>query len=148
MSNPVDESHRLPSCPESLPLPGPVRVLIVLAALLAAWGATRVSAAAIFWNVLRQYPMHGGPLYPACSGAFWLLGALWAIWSLLTRRRRAWQLAAGVLGGYVVWYWLDRLLWQSPRPNWPFALVLSLVWLFFSLGAAFHPRTRRFFTGR
>ena len=59
MSNPVDESHRLPSCPESLPLPGPVRVLIVLAALLAAWGATRVSAAAIFWNVLRQYPMHG-----------------------------------------------------------------------------------------
>jgi hypothetical protein len=29
--------------------------------------------------------------------------------------------------GYSVWYWIERLVWQEPRPNWPFAVILNLI---------------------
>ena len=60
----------------------------------------------------------------------WTLAGLlaWAIW-----RERPWakNLLFGVTAGYTIWYWSERLVWQMPRPNWPFAVILNLVLIVF-----------------
>ena len=57
---------------------------------------------------------------------------LWSIW-----QRKAWaaKLLLGASAGYSVWYWSERFIWQSPHPNWPFAVIVNLVLLGFILFA-------------
>lgn len=104
----------------------------------------RLGAAVAFWSVLNRYPMRGGPLYVAFSGAFWLICTVGALWGIGMRRRWGQQAVIGVCSGYFLWYWLDRLLLRFPYPNWPFALILSVVLLLVALSMVFHPATRRF----
>lgn len=144
MGCPVNsDANPLPSN-QSPSLPGAVKYLLALLILLALWNALRLGAAVAFWSVLDRYPMRGGPLYLAFSGAFWLGCASWTFWSVWTRRRWSRRVVIGVCSGYVLWYWFDRLLLRLPYPNWPFALMLSVVLLLVALGMAFHPAMRRF----
>jgi hypothetical protein len=55
---------------------------------------------------------------------------VWGIW-----QRKAWtaNLLPGASAGYTVWYWSERLIWESPHPNWPFAVIVNLVLLGFIL---------------
>ena len=55
---------------------------------------------------------------------------LWSIW-----QKKAWtvKLLFGASAGYTVWYWSERLIWQSPHPNWPFAVIVNLVLIVFIL---------------
>ena len=57
---------------------------------------------------------------------------LWGIW-----QRKAWaaKLLLGASAGYTVWYWSERLIWQNPHPNWPFAVIVNLVLFGFILFA-------------
>lgn len=32
----------------------------------------------------------------------------------------------GAAAGYSVWYWIERLFWQHPRPNTIFAVFVQL----------------------
>jgi len=70
--------------------------------------------------------------YLLLSGAIWGLTGLPLLWGLLTgagwTRRLFW--AASLF--CPVSYWLERLiLWQDPAGmrNWPFMLVLTMIWL-------------------
>jgi multisubunit Na+/H+ antiporter MnhE subunit len=60
------------------------------------------------------------------AGAF----TFWGIW-----QKKAWtaKLLLGAAAGYTVWYWSERLIWQRPHPNWPFAVIVNLVLLGFIL---------------
>lgn len=67
------------------------------------------------------------------SSAIWAavgILLLWGIW-----QNKAWtaKLLLGAAAGYTVWYWCERLIWQAPRPNWPFAVIVNLVLLIFIL---------------
>jgi hypothetical protein len=70
------------------------------------------------------------------SGAFWLAAGLAVAWGLW--RRKAWAAKALIwaAAGYTSWYWLDRLLFQSPRANWPFVLLVNLFLLAYVLTSA------------
>ena len=55
---------------------------------------------------------------------------LWGIW-----QKKAWavKMLIGAATGYTVWYWCERLIWQNPRPNWPFAVIVNLILIVFIL---------------
>ncbi|HND47971.1 MAG TPA: hypothetical protein PLL95_05380, partial [Anaerolineales bacterium] len=38
-------------------------------------------------------------------------------------------LLLGAAAGYTVWYWSERLIWQNPRPNIPFTIVINFACL-------------------
>ena len=70
--------------------------------------------------------------YLLLAGVIWGLAALPVLWGLL--RRRGWVLTAIWVAAiiYPAVYWVERLfLWRdtSSRENWPFMLVLTLLWL-------------------
>jgi hypothetical protein len=57
------------------------------------------------------------------------------LWSILWDKDWAGKMLLGTAAGYSVWYWIERLVWQAPRPNWLFTVILNLLLILFILFA-------------
>lgn len=123
-----------------------VTLLIWMVLSLLAWGLVRFFAALRWWDVLIEFQSSLSPLYLSITGAGWglvgcvLLGCLWAgkVW---THRV--------ILTSVLVWlieYWIERVLYQSPRANLPFAVVATILILCVTLFGTLHKSTTDFFT--
>jgi hypothetical protein len=128
--------------------PTRVTLLAWLVLSLTAWNGLRLISAIVQWDLLREYAPLPGPFYIAASGAFWFLVGLPLVWGLL--RGKSWSRTMVIIAAvcYAGWYWFDRLTLQFPRPNWPFALAVSLLLLGFTCFAVFYRRSVTFFRQR
>lgn len=116
--------------------------------ILTAWNAIRLGASIADWNLLAEFAPRPGPLYIAASASFWTLGGI-ALWIMLCRRISRSQRASAIfMLGYAAWWWADRLLLQTPNPNWPFALVLTIVLLALTAADIFNRKTTNYFSQR
>jgi hypothetical protein len=95
--------------------------------------------------VLSEYGTQPGPFYLAAGGAFWLALGLILMRAWLRGEAWAWPGVIGYTLGYGLWYWLDRLLAQGPRPTWPFALGVTAILLVLAGAFLFSRRTMRYF---
>lgn len=87
--------------------------------------------------------------YLLFSGLVWGAGGMIMVWGLL--RRASWSPVLIWIAGalFPVLYWFERLvLWKdvAARANWPFMLVLTLVWLGLAAWTGRSQRVRDFFT--
>ena len=109
--------------------PFSVTLLLWMVLTLSAWGAIRSFAALRWWDVFYEFDSSLSPLYLLITGATWGTAGvvlLLSIWS-----GKAWSRAA-VVASLFLWlaeYWLERLFFQAPRANLPFAVVLSILLL-------------------
>ncbi|HSQ39817.1 MAG TPA: hypothetical protein VLM78_06625 [Anaerolineales bacterium] len=116
--------------------------------ILTAWNAIRLGASITDWNLLAEFAPHPGPLYILVSASFWTLGGI-ALWIMLRRRSPRSQSASAIfMLGYAAWWWTDRLLLQTPNPNWPFALVLTIALLALAAADIFSRKTTNYFSQR
>ena len=128
--------------------PFSVTILLWLVLTLTAWSGLRLSTAILWWGTLLEFAESPGPLYIAVSAGVWLvvgIGLLWGMW-----QAKAWTryTLIGVGAGFGIWYWCDRLLFQSARENWPFATGATVLLLIVVIVCIFHPSTKEFFTQR
>ena len=125
-----------------------VTLLLWLVLSLSAWGAIRLIAALRWWDLLNEFEARLRPLYLSITGLGWLIFGLVLLWSLFSGK--AWpRLAIPV--STIVWllgYWIERLFFESPRANLPFALIGSILLLVLACISAFNRRTKAFFTRR
>jgi hypothetical protein len=89
--------------------------------------------------------------------AFWYLLFAGMIWGLVgipviigLILRAGWMKKLLPIVGliYPLFYWLERLLlWQSPvaRSNWPFMLLLTVIWLGWVVWVSHSEKVRRYF---
>jgi hypothetical protein len=112
---------------------------------LSLWNGLRLIQAIIFWPIFKEYQVHPGPLYLAISGGVWLLVGLSLLWGMWRGRTWALYSTLGSVVIYAFWYWLDRLILQEPHPNWPFALLSTIMLVLFfgilfrrKMGSPFH----------
>ena len=114
----------------------PFRVTILLSLLLlfTSWNALRAWTAFSWRDVLTEFS--GDPLYIGVSGLIWLGIGVWLLLSLWRQESYARILLLASAASYTVWVWIERLFIQTPRENWPFALVINLVLLPFVLFAS------------
>ena len=100
------------------------------------YNAIRVLTAISWSAILSEVNSRPGWLIDALIGGVWIsLGCL-VLFGIFTKKNWA---RSGVIGssiGYIGMYWIERLFWQAPRPNWPFALILHLVLLMFIILAS------------
>lgn len=87
-------------------------------------------------------------IYLLAAGLIWGLAGLPVVWGMVTRS--SWTplliLITSVL--YPGVYWFERLfLWQDPDAgrNWPFMLLLTLLWLGLAFGALRLKQVRQYF---
>lgn len=109
--------------------PPSVTLALWLVLILTAWNALRTWTSITWQAVLLEYSIRMSPVIGTIVGLLWfIIGGILAfgIW-----RKKAWgaKLLIGAAAGYTVWYWSERLIWQNPRPNVPFAVVMNLVGL-------------------
>ena len=113
---------------------------------LSAWGAIRLLAALRWWDVLYEFDARLSPLCLFITGAGWVLAGgilLWSIWSGKTWARWAIPVSIGI---WLLEYWIERLFFQSPRANLPFALFTSALLLSFTIIITYNRNIKEFFT--
>jgi hypothetical protein len=128
--------------------PNTVTTLLWVVLCLTAWNATRLFASIADWTLLAEFAPRPGPVYIAISAAFWALSGF-ALWVTIRRRSPRARLATALyISGYALWWWTDRLLLQVPRPNWPFAIVATILILATVTILLYHPHTRAYLQSR
>ena len=122
-----------------------VTLLLWLVLSLSAWGAVRLFAAFRWWNVLNEFGARLSPLYLSLTGAGWIVVGGLLLWSLFSGKSWA-RLAIPVsIFLWVLEYWVERMFFESPRANFFFALIASIILLIVTFVSAFNQKTRTFF---
>jgi hypothetical protein len=113
--------------------PDPIRVTLSLwlVLFLTVWNALRIWTAIAWRNALTEFSARPAPVVSAIIGAVWLATGIILLWSISRKRAWAGKMLIGASAAYSAWYWIERLAWQAPRPNWPFAVILNLALLVF-----------------
>ncbi|HKY53664.1 MAG TPA: hypothetical protein VJM08_05120 [Anaerolineales bacterium] len=123
-----------------------VTLLLWMVLSLSAWGLIRLFAALRWWEILYEFDASLSPFYLSITGVIWgITGVvlLWSIWS-----GKVWSRMA-ILAAVVLWlaeYWIERIFFQEPRANLPFALVLSVLLLAVTLAISLNQNIKNFFT--
>ncbi len=109
--------------------PFSVTLSMWLVLILASWNALRAWTSLAWQDVLIEFSTQMPPTLIAFASLFWLMIGI-VVWFGLWQKK-AWSknLLLGAATGYTVWYWSERLIWQNPRPNIPFAVCVNLVCL-------------------
>lgn len=90
-------------------------------------------------------------LYLLVAGLTWGVAALPPLWGVLRRKNWAPKALFAAAVFYPASYWVERLfLWQdtSGQQNWPFMLILTLLWLGSVVAGLYSARARRYFYGK
>lgn len=106
--------------------PATIRALIVL--IITAFSWLRLIGGWQTWPLLTEALGLPRAQYLLVSGAFWGLAGmvLLAFWGYKESAER-WMTGAALL--YALWYWLDRLLFRPPSADWPFAALITGLFL-------------------
>ncbi|MBI3161761.1 MAG: hypothetical protein HYZ23_04595 [Chloroflexi bacterium] len=110
-----------------------VTLLLWLVLCLTAWNAVRLWTALAWQNTLNEFSAQPAPAITALSGGLWLTVGIVLAWGIWQKKAWARILLLGATGSYTVWYWSERLIWQGPRPDWLFAVVVNLAGIIFIL---------------
>ncbi|HMZ08785.1 MAG TPA: hypothetical protein PK078_14305 [Anaerolineales bacterium] len=97
--------------------------------ILASWNALQAWTSLAWSKVLMEYSVRLSPMISATSALVFAIAGLvltFGIW-----QNKAWsvKLLPIFAGGYTIWYWVKRLIWQTPHSNTTFAVIISLAWL-------------------
>jgi hypothetical protein len=126
--------------------PFSVTLLLWMVLSLSAWGAIRSFAALRWWDVLHEFNASLSPVYLLVTGIFWGIAEVVLLWSLWSGK--AWSRLV-LLASMLLWlaqYWIERLFFQSPRANLPFAVVLSILLLAVTFAITSTRSTKNFLT--
>ncbi|MEW6404601.1 MAG: hypothetical protein AB1649_22620 [Chloroflexota bacterium] len=116
-------------------LPLRVTLTVWLVLFLTAWNALRFFTALAWRDVLLEFSASPPPWVATLLGGVWTVAGCILLWGILWEKPWAGRMLIGAAAGYSAWYWIERLLWQEPRPNWLFAVILNLVLILFFLFA-------------
>ncbi len=110
-----------------------VTPLLLLVLILTVWHAFRLWTAVAWYDLIQEFAPAPGPLYTALSGLTWLVVGSALLWNLWQKKAQAAKMLFWAATSYTVWYWTDRLVFQAPRANWPFSLLLNIFLLAYVL---------------
>jgi uncharacterized membrane protein len=117
-------------------LPFRVTLLYWLVLTLSAWNGLRLWTALAWHSVLDEFYTRPTSIITAVSGAVWMVSGIVLTWSIWRKKAWAAKMLLGVAAGYTIWYWSEQFIWQTPHPNWLFAVIVNLALLAFILSTA------------
>ena len=109
--------------------PFSVTLGILLVLILAFWNALRAWTALAWQDVLTEFSARMPATLIVFASLFWLMIGIVILLGIWQKKARSKNLLLGAAAGYTVWYWSERLIWQNPRPNIPFAVIINLACL-------------------
>src|SRR5688572_20306581 len=121
-----------------------VTLLLWLVLSLSAWGVVRLLGALRWWDVLNEFGARLNPLYLSITAVGWIVAGAALLLGLF--RGKSWiRLAIPVcIGLWIVEYWVERIFFESPRANFLFALMLSILLFTVTVVSALNRKTKIF----
>ena len=132
---------------EKNPAPFFVTLLGFMALTLMVFNAVRFFTALSQWHLIVDFIAFPMPLYIASTGLLWTLCWFLVYWG--AEHAKTWTpwVATATWFSYIVYFWIDRLLFQSSagRDNTEFALVMTFVFSLFVIITLVLPKSRAYF---
>jgi len=125
--------------------PFSVTLLLWLVLSLSVWGAVRLLGALRWWNVLNEFGARLSPLYLSATGAAWIVVGFVLLWSLFGRKLWARLAIPMSIFVWIIEYWIERIFFESPRANFFFALIASILLSIVTFAIVSNQKTRKFF---
>ena len=123
-----------------------VTLLIWMVLSLLAWGLVRFSATLHAWDVLIEFGASLSPLYLSVTGAGWAVAGGVLLWSMFAGKKWTPRAILTAISVWLIEYWIERVFYQQPHANLPFAVAGSIVIIGITFISALHKSTRNFFT--
>lgn len=112
-------------------LPFRVTLLVWMVLLLTAWNMLRSWTILAWYAALTEFSAQPPPLLILSISLILSAAGLAILWGIWQNRQWTANLLLGTAAAHTAWYWGERLIWQAPRPNAPFAVILNLLALVF-----------------
>ncbi|HEY9121466.1 MAG TPA: hypothetical protein VIM80_00570 [Brevefilum sp.] len=128
--------------------PFPLKIILWLYLLWIILGWLRFSAALQGQDLILSLVSLTMHRYLIGAGLIWGMAGLPVVWGLITRARWTPSLICITALIYPGVYWFERLfLWQDPnaKRNWPFMLLLTILWLSLAFGMLRLKRVQQYF---
>ena len=122
-----------------------VTLLLWLVLSLSAWGVVRLLGALRWWNVLNEFGARLSPLYLSTMGVVWIIVGIALLWGLFSGKSWARVAIPTSIFVWIMEYWIERIFFESPRANFLFALVASILLFIVTFSSAFNQKTKKFF---
>ena len=138
----IPEESKLPKRPFS------ATILIPAVLIFTSLNILRTIAVIRSWSFLGSLPMRIPVIYIAIAGFVWSSFGIIIFICLLLKKRWAPPLSMILFIGFLIHYWLDRLLIAKIAQNdhqWQFALVLTLLTLVIEIWIVINPENRNYF---
>jgi hypothetical protein len=98
-----------------------------------------------WWNVLSEFDARLSPLYLSLTGVGWVITGSVLLWGLFSGKRWTPQAILAAIFLWLTEYWVERLFFESPRANFSFALIASVVLLVAALISTLNRPTKNYF---
>jgi hypothetical protein len=134
--------------PSSRKPPVTVTIFAILVLIIAVTNLIRLWAAIQYWETLVNIGVSPGPMYIAITGLIWSLVGSYLVWMLWAGRPGSRIAIIVVSSLYIIYYWLDRLVFRShfPQQNSPFITGVSILVVFYMIITLLLPSNQEFFS--
>ena len=131
-----------------MPLKRPfgVTLLLWMVLSLSAWGAVRFAASLRWWDMLSEFDSRLSPVYLSITGAGWAVMGGVLLWAILSRQTWTYPAVSIFFISWLSMYWIERVFFQSARPNLLFAVLLSILFLAVTMFCTLHRSTKKYLT--
>lgn len=109
--------------------PFTVTLTIWLVLILASWNALQAWTSIAWQNILMEFSVQLPPMINIISGILWFLTGIVLLIGMWQKKAWSAKLLLGAAVGYTVWFWSERFIWQNPRPNVLFVILVNLACL-------------------
>ena len=106
--------------------PIPVTLTFWMVLILTIWNAVKAWTFLAWRATLEEFSSRYQPALGAIIGIFWFMIGLALAWGLWYKKPWSLKILPFAAVGYILWYWVERLVWQSPHPNSMFVIVLDI----------------------
>jgi hypothetical protein len=104
-----------------------VTLTLVMVLILSIWNLIKTWTALAWQNVLTEFSVSLMPEIVAVVSIMWILVSLILFLGILQKKVWSKKVLVGTALSYTVWFWSERLIWQNPKTNTVFTILINLV---------------------
>ena len=103
-----------------------VTLTLILVLILTIWNLIKAWTAIAWQNVLLEFSVKVMPQLSAVISIMWVIVGVILIWGISQKKIWSKKMLIATATSYTVWFWSERLIWQNPKTNTVFTILLNL----------------------
>lgn len=104
-----------------------VTLTLWLVLILVIWNIIKAWTWMIWQDVLIEFSVRANPFINVGVSIIWVIAGIILVWGILQKKVWSVKMLPALAAGYTVWFWSERLIWQNPRTNTIFAIIVNLI---------------------